>query len=62
LLRHGAQFLIQQVATEINAVTRKLLHCLDEFEDLDHPVPTRPLELPVAMQRCLACLKNPPSI
>ena len=30
-LRQGAQFLIQQVATEINAVKRKLLHCFGNF-------------------------------
>jgi hypothetical protein len=28
----GAQFLIQQTATEVNAVKRKLLHCLGELE------------------------------
>jgi hypothetical protein len=32
LLHQGAQFLIQQTATEINAVKRKLLHCLGELE------------------------------
>jgi len=31
-LRQGAQFLIQQVATEINAVKRKLLHCFGELQ------------------------------
>jgi hypothetical protein len=31
--RQGAQFLIQQVATEINAAKRKLLHCLGELQN-----------------------------
>ena len=49
------------VPTEMNAVTRKLLHCLDKLRISITP-PNSPSELPVAIQRSLACLKTPPSI